>query len=76
MFIYAWVKGDQKRKLGRKGLRKSTGILRTLLSNKNSDRINSLTTNVPHYIETSQLICRAKSINWFLYDGEHWPLRS
>ena len=76
MFIYAWIKGDQKRKLGRKELRKSTGILRTLLSNKNSDRINSLTTNVSHYIETSQLICIAKSINWFLYDGEHWPLRS
>ena len=30
-----------------------------------------LTTNVPHHIETSQLICIAKSTDWFLYDGEH-----
>ena len=31
---------------------------------------NPLTTNVSHYIETSQLICSSKSIEWFLYDGE------
>ena len=32
---------------------------------------NLLTTNVPHHIETSQLIC-CKSIDRFLYDGQHW----
>ena len=33
--------------------------------------VNLLTSNVPLHIETSQLIC--ESIDWFLYDGEHWP---
>ena len=32
---------------------------------------NPLTTSVPHRTETS-LLC--KSIDWFLYDGEHWSL--
>ena len=32
-------------------------------------KLNSLTINVPHHIETNQL-----SIDWFLYDGEHWSL--
>ena len=36
--------------------------------------LNPLTTNVPHHIETSQLILHCKSIDWFLYDGEHWSL--
>ena len=31
---------------------------------------NPLTTNVPHHIETLQ----NKSINWLLYDGEHWSI--
>ena len=35
---------------------------------------NPLTTHVPHHIETSELHC--KSIDWFLYDGEQWPLMS
>ena len=35
---------------------------------KISNIINPLTTNVPHDIKTS------KSIDWFLYDGEHWSL--
>ena len=34
--------------------------------------LNPLTTNFPHHIEPSQLIC--KSIDWFLYDVEHWSL--
>ena len=34
---------------------------------------NLLTTSVDHHIETSQLIC-IKSIDWFLYDGQHWSL--
>ena len=34
--------------------------------------LNPLTINVPH-IETGQLICiDCKSIDWFLYDEEHW----
>ena len=33
------------------------------------ERLNPLTTNVPHHIETSHLQC--KSIDWFLYDEEH-----
>ena len=37
--------------------------------------INPLTTNVPHHIETSRLICSANQLtDWFLYDGEHWSL--
>ena len=34
---------------------------------------NPLTTNLPNHIDTSQLIC-SKSIDWLLYDGEHWSL--
>ena len=41
--------------------------------------VNLLTTNVPHLIETSQLICNANQLiclanqltDWFLYDVEH-----
>ena len=29
-------------------------------------RINSLTTNVPHHIETNQIDLLCKSIDWFL----------
>ena len=25
-------------------------------------------------METSQIDLQRKSIDWFLYDGEHWPL--
>ena len=32
--------------------------------------INPLTTNVHHQIKNSQ----CKSIDWFLYDWEHWSL--
>ena len=36
--------------------------------------INPLTTDIPHHIETSQLICIANQVTSFLYDGEHWSL--
>ena len=35
--------------------------------------VNSLTTNVSHHINQSTDV-QCKSIDWFLYDGEHWPL--
>ena len=38
-------------------------------------RFNPLTTNVPHHLETSQLIWLQYD-NWFLYDGKHWSLMS
>ena len=31
-------------------------------------------TSVPYHRETIQLIYIAKSIDWFLYDGEYWSL--
>ena len=37
----------------------------------NLNIFNLLTTNAPHLIETN---LQCKSINWFLYDGEHWSL--
>lgn len=39
-------------------------------------RVNPLVTNVPHLIETSQLILLFKSIDWFLYDRENRSLMS
>ena len=49
---------------------------KTFYCQNNTSSINPLTTNVPHHIETSQmsddLYC--KSVDWFLYDGEHWLL--
>ena len=34
--------------------------------------LNPLTANVPHHVETSQVICNASQ--WFLCDGELWSL--
>ena len=32
---------------------------------------NPLTTNALHHVETGELIFIYKSIDWFLYEGEH-----
>ena len=34
-----------------------------------NETFNSFNGQCSHHIETSQLICRAKSTDWFLYDG-------
>ena len=31
--------------------------------------VNPLMTNVPHHMETNQLIC-----GWFIYDEDYWSL--
>ena len=41
---------------------------------KLSELINSLTTTVPHHIETTQLICRANQLTGFYMVEEHWSL--
>ena len=37
-------------------------------------RINLSTTNVPHHIETTQLICSISQLTGFHMMGEHWSL--
>ena len=37
---------------------------------------NPLTTNALHHVETGGLIFFCKSIDLFLYEGEHWSLMS
>ena len=39
------------------------------MSLKSDNRLNPLTTNLPHHIETSQLICNANQLTGFYMMG-------